>query len=291
MIRSMTGWGKAEAKTTRMTVTVEIRALNSKGADISTKMPPLFRDRELEIRNEISGRLNRGKIDLFVNHEYMGEEAPAEINKHVFKNYAEQLKEACRQNGISENEGMIQAILRLPEVVKTTGDTISEEEWASVLEAIDNAITEVDKFRMQEGKAMESDINNRLNTIQELLASVDQYEENRIEKIRSRLQGNLKELINIDKIDENRFEQELIYYMEKIDINEEKVRLGNHINYFRELMQESEVIGKKLGFVSQELGREINTLGSKANDSDIQKLVINMKDELEKIKELTLNIL
>ena len=291
MIRSMTGWGKAEAKTSRMTVTVEVRSLNSKGADISTKMPPVFRDRELEIRNEISNRLSRGKIDLFINYEYLGEEAPAKINMEVFKNYVQQLKSACDYSNIPNQDGLIQAILRLPEVISTGEDTIDDTEWNAIAHAITTAIDEADRFRVQEGKAMELDINGRLDQIKILLDNVTQFEDKRIEKIKTRLQSNLKEFILTDKIDENRFEQELIYYLEKIDVNEEKIRLENHINYFRELLKEKDPIGKKLGFVSQEIGREINTLGSKANDSDIQKLVINMKDELEKIKELTLNIL
>ncbi len=293
MIRSMTGFGKAERELADKKLTVEIRSLNSRQLDISIKIPAIFRDKEILLRNEISTRLSRGKIDLGIYIDFTGTENVSHINTNAVKHYVEQLIKTGKELGINtgDNLEMMKIALRMPETLVSSSPEADEKEWELIYESFISAIEQVNRFRSQEGEAIRKDLENRMGVIEELLSAVDQFEKDRVYNIRKRLEQNLNEFLSNNSADRNRFEQEIIYYLEKIDITEEKVRLENHLKYFMETMEEEEPTGKKLGFITQEIGREINTLGSKANDHNIQKLVVGMKDELEKVKEQTLNIL
>jgi len=287
----MTGYGKAILETPKKKITVEVRSLNSKQADISTKMPWLYKEKEIDIRNLISRRLERGKIDLYIAFDTMdGEQAPV-INKTNVKNYYSQLKEIADELGIEGSEDLIGVVMRLPETLKTEKAELNEEEWKTVSQLIDDALVMTDLYRMEEGKALEVDLTRSVLKITGYLDNISDVEGDRITRMREKLKLSLKDSVGTENIDMNRFEQELIFYLEKLDINEEKVRLRKHCDYFLETMKAGESNGKMLSFISQEMGREINTIGSKANDAAMQKLVVMMKDELEKIKEQSLNIL
>ena len=291
MLKSMTGYGKSVCELENKKVTIEIKSLNSKQLDVSVRMPGHYKEKEIILRNEISKQLARGKVDASVFVESINTTNTPIINQDVVKEYYEQLLNISSDLNLSDENDILPVIMGLPDTLKVEKQTLDQEEWNTVFEEIKNAIIECDEFRIQEGDALEKDIIKRIYNINNLLSEVDVFEQQRIDRIKKRIYNNLSEFVETEKIDNNRFEQEVIYYLEKIDITEEKVRLKNHCNYFLETANSEEPIGKKLGFITQEIGREINTLGSKANNADIQKLVIQMKDELEKIKEQVLNVL
>ena len=292
MIKSMTGYGRAERHTDQRKITVEIKSLNSKQLDLSTRIPSIYREKEYEIRNTVSKAVGRGKVDLFVTVENIAgaKTAGGSINKELFKTYYTQLVELQRELGDQNaTEPLITTVLRLPDVMQTEAVVVSDQEWQALTDAVNEAVDNLNKFRIQEGEVLIKDLLKRIDTIQELAAQIIPLEGERIETVRTRLMENLNALqVNVDS---NRFEQEIIYYLEKFDITEEKVRLKQHCDYFRTVAGESEGVGRKLGFIAQEMGREINTTGSKANHAGIQKIVVRMKDELEKIKEQLLNLL
>ncbi len=289
MIRSMTGFGKATLELDEKTIHVEIRSLNSKGADISLRMSSGLRNYELELRNEISKQLERGKIDLSIYVESKKAETPAEVNIPLAKAYYEQLKTLAAELNEPVTDGIAQ-ILKMPDVLKSERKETDENEWKKIKQCVNEAIKQLHAFRDKEGQSLQDDLNERLDKIEAGLETVKKLDSARVNTIRDRIKNNLSETVGLDKIDHNRFEQELIYYIEKLDINEEKVRLKTHLDYFRETCKENSP-GRKLNFIGQEIGREINTIGSKANDAGIQKIVVGMKDELEKIKEQANNIL
>jgi uncharacterized protein (TIGR00255 family) len=293
MLRSMTGFGKVDVNTGTKKVQIEIRTLNSKSLDLNLKIPALYREKENEIRNIIGNSLQRGKVDLSISIELIGIAETPLINREVVKDYFNQFSSLASEIGIkiSDPVQIYLSALRMPESLKSSSEKPDEEELSKILNGITETLGQVNEFRIQEGKILEKDLKNRIQLINKLLTQVDVFEKIRIEKIRDRIQKQLTEALNNQEYDKNRLEQELIYYIEKLDITEEKVRLKNHCDYFMEIMHEEIAPGKKLGFVSQEIGREINTLGSKANDSEIQKIVVEMKDELEKIKEQLMNVL
>lgn len=285
-IKSMTGFGKGVCELDGKRVTVEIRSLNSKQLDLSVKIPTSYRDSEFAIRSLISKALVRGKVDVYVNTELLGGKKCMPINTEVMREYYGQIK----QSGLDfENADFLQTIMRLPEVIMTDRNEVSEEETAALFSAAQQAIEAIDCFRVQEGEVLIKDMLERITTIETLKNELLSYEGERMETVRTRLRDGLDKLKVT--IDENRFEQELIYYLEKLDITEEKVRLQNHLDYFRAVCNEEQEVGRKIGFITQEIGREINTTGSKSNHSQMQQCVVRMKDELEKIKEQSLNIL
>jgi uncharacterized protein (TIGR00255 family) len=293
MIRSMTGFGKSECDLADKKITIELRSLNSRQLDINLKIPSIYRDKETILRNEIALHLNRGKIDLTIYFDQTSAGFVSRINTPVVKNYAKQLQETGEELGMKECDPleMLKMAMRLPDTITNEKTVADENEWTLVFNSFLSALEQINKFRIQEGDAMHADLINRINMIEQLLSDVDQFETIRVDNIRKRLQQNLNEFFSNNSVDRNRFEQEIIFYLEKLDITEEKVRLKNHIEYFRETLGSEEAGGKKLGFITQEMGREINTIGSKANDFNIQKIVVQMKDELEKIKEQSLNLL
>ena len=287
----MTGFGKAECELKDRKITIEIKSLNSKNLDIYTKIPGLYREKELEIRNRISKKLHRGKVEFILYYEITDDQKAVEINANVVKSYFNQLKDIAIDLGIETTEQTLQTTLRLPDTLNTEHDEIDQDEWEKVEVAIEQAMEQLDDFRKQEGEFLQKDIELRIEKIDSFKDKITPFEKARTEKIRTKLLESINNLNMDQEVDKNRFEQELIYYLEKLDITEEKVRLTNHCKYFIEMIQDSESNGKKLGFITQEIGREINTIGSKANDSDIQHFVVLMKDELEKVKEQMLNIL
>jgi uncharacterized protein (TIGR00255 family) len=290
MLLSMTGYGRETVSYKDKTITVEIRSLNSKFTDMRLKMPQNFKEKETELRRVVMERVERGKID--VNIEVKSHQGDDEfgLNTSLFKKYYRELSKLSDELDMPKGDMML-AILRLPNVVATENDEIDEEEWEAVMSAMNKAVDNFEKFRASEGKAMEDDMRARVKIIRESLEVLDPFETERVTRLRQRMHQNLEEYLGKDKIDENRFEQEIMYYLEKIDITEEKVRLGQHcIYYVEELDKNYKQKGRKLSFISQEMGREINTLGAKAYSSEIQKLVVGMKDELEKIKEQIANI-
>lgn len=289
MIKSMTGFGKAGLESGDKVIVVEIRSLNSKGADISLRLPSAIRNYELEVRNELSRQLERGKIDLSITIESKKAEAPAEINLALAKTYYEQLKKLGAELNEPVEDALAQ-VLKFPDVMKAERKEADEKEWADIKKAIALAIVQLNLFREAEGKSLQTDFDTRLNNIANCLEEIKKFDERRVANVRERILSHLKEWGASDKVDMNRFEQELIYYLEKLDINEEKVRLQTHLDYFKDTCKEA-AAGRKLGFITQEIGREVNTIGSKANDAQIQKLVVQMKDELEKIKEQVNNVL
>lgn len=289
MIKSMTGFGKAGLESGEKVIVVEIRSLNSKGADISLRLPSAIRNYELEVRNELSRQLERGKIDLSISIESKKAEAPAEINLSLAKTYYEQLKKLGAELNEPVEDALAQ-VLKFPDVMKAERKEADEKEWADIKKAIALAIAQLNLFREAEGKSLQTDFDTRLNNIANCLEEIKKFDERRVANVRERILSHLKEWGASDKVDMNRFEQELIYYLEKLDINEEKVRLQTHLDYFKDTCKEA-APGRKLGFITQEIGREINTIGSKANDAQIQKLVVQMKDELEKMKEQVNNVL
>jgi uncharacterized protein (TIGR00255 family) len=291
MIKSMTGYGKSECELPSKKITIEVKSLNSKQLDINTRIPSIYREKDIEIRKLIGERLERGKVDFNLYCEQLGDESNANINKSIVLSYHRQLMDIYSELNLEMTERTIQGILRLPDSVKVNYEELDEKEWIQILAKIEEAIDRLNKFREQEGKALKEDIVSHIDNIRALKDQVTPYESERIERVKQKLNEALANLSGNAQSDPNRFEQELIFYLEKMDINEEKVRLENHCKYFLETIKEPIPSGKKLGFIAQEIGREINTLGSKANHTEIQKLVIIMKDELEKIKEQSLNIL
>ena len=287
----MTGFGASNRELPTKKIYVEIKALNSKQSDVITRISSIYREKEIELRNEVATRLLRGKIDLFITTEPVIPDKSTLLNIPVIENYFTQLKNIANIYNLGNNTDFLRIILSLPDAIRTEQPQLDENEWIMVTEAVNSAINAVDEFRLQEGKILEDDIRKHASIILNLLQQVDLFEDSRTDRIKKRIRESVEEITGKDSIDENRFEQELIYYIEKLDFTEEKVRLKNHIDYFFETLNDDDAVGKKLGFITQEMGREINTLGSKANDSEIQKIVIKMKDELEKIKEQTLNIL
>lgn len=292
MIQSMTGYGKAIADLPDKKIHIEIKSLNSKAMDLSTRMAPTYREKEIEVRNEISRRLERGKVDLSLWVEKKeNAEATVFINKALLGSYYKQIVEASETLDIPLPTDWFATLLKMPDVMnKPDTQEISDEEWAVVIGSINEAIDQLVDFRTQEGKALEEKFREKIDNIRQLLESVVLFEKERVEKVRERIADALEKVLSVD-YDKNRLEQELIYYIEKLDINEEKQRLANHLNYFISTIEEGKGQGKKLGFISQEMGREINTLGSKSNHAEMQKVVVQMKDELEQIKEQTLNVM
>lgn len=291
MLQSMTGYGKSETVFASKKIIAEVKSLNGKQADISTRLASQYKEKDLELRALVAQKLARGKADLSVSIENRPEEGAAVINTSLFAAYKRQITEIAEATGTELPQDMFATILRMPDVMKTEQNGLSEDEWAAVKACVEDALDKLEEFRTHEGAGLEKFFTERLDIIENLLHDeVPKYEKSRIDKIKARMRENLAE-IQSKAYDENRFEQELIYYIEKLDISEEKQRLQKHLDYFRSAMKESESQGKKLGFVAQEMGREINTLGSKANHAELQIVVVKMKDELEKIKEQVLNVL
>jgi len=286
MIQSMTGFGKASLQMPTKKITVEIKSLNSKGLDLNVRMPSVFREMELGLRAKIGQKLERGKIDFSLYVEATGEETSSKINVPIVKAYINQMKEVIP--GGDDTEFMKMAV-RMPDALKTEREEIDENDWSTIQGVIDEALNNIYNFRVAEGISLEKEFLLRIGNILSLMNETVGYDAERIQTIKERLRGSIDELkVNVD---ENRFEQELIFYLEKMDITEEKVRLENHLHYFMETLAGTEANGRKLGFIGQEMGREINTMGSKSNHAKMQKLVVQMKDELEKIKEQVLNVL
>ena len=287
MVKSMTGFGKGEAALRNKKITVEIRSLNSKQLDLSLRLPAVYRQSEYEIRNLIARTIQRGKVDVFVTVESQAVETSARINREVFREYLRQMNDTLSFSGIDAGyDAILPVIMRLPDVVATEAEAISEEEHAALLAAVEAAAAHLNAFREQEGAILIADLLRRVELIEQYKTEVVPFEKARTETVKARILDNLSKLA-VD-VDRNRLEQEMIFYLEKLDITEEKVRLTNHCNYFREVASSEEGAGRKLGFIAQEMGREINTMGSKANEPNIQILVVKMKDELEKIKVLNI---
>ena len=291
MIQSMTGYGKAVVAFKEKKINVEVKSLNSKSLDLSTRIAPLYREKEMEIRQMVTKALERGKVDFSIWIEREAGVDAVPINGALVENYYRQIKAISAQSGIPEPQDWFYTLLRMPDVTtKTDSEVLTDEEWAAARQAIEEALRQLVDFRIQEGAALERKFAEKVDNIEALLASIEPYEKSRVEKIRQRIIDGLKEIPEVE-YDKNRLEQELIYYIEKLDISEEKQRLTNHLNYFRETMREGHGQGKKLGFIAQEMGREINTTGSKSNQAEMQNIVVKMKDELEQIKEQVLNAL
>ena len=291
MIQSMTGYGKAVVAYNGKKINVEIKSLNSKTLDISTRIAPLYREKEMELRQMIAQELIRGKVDfsLWIEKDAAVDAIP--INGALVENYYHQIQDISAKTGIPLPNDWFYTLLRMPEVMtKTEVEVLEDEEWSVACKAVQEALGNLKAFRKQEGEALQKKFSEKLDNIENLLASIEQYEKSRVEKIRSRIIEGIKSVSEVD-YDKNRLEQELIYYIEKLDISEEKQRLANHLNYFRSTMTEEDAQGKKLGFIAQEMGREINTTGSKSNLAEMQNIVVMMKDELEQIKEQVLNAL
>ena len=291
----MTGYGKAIAELPGKKLVVEIKSLNSKGLDLSVKLPGAFREKEMEIRNLLSQRLERGKVELYVSAETSSDAAAYSINKPLFLHYYKGLKSLLGEMEGEQADGLLPVILKFPDVLQSEKADYEESDWNLLAEGIEAALKQAEEFRSSEGKVLETDIRIRVQMILDLLNSIEPFEQNRLSDIRERIRSGFQNISKSELLqtlpDQNRFEQELIYYIERLDITEEKVRLKKHCDYFTDTIEEPASKGKKLGFVAQEMGREINTIGSKANDAGIQMIVVQMKDELEKIKEQLLNIL
>ena len=291
MIQSMTGFGKVTAELPSKKVTIEIKSLNSKQLDLFMRISPVYREKEMQIRNELLQTLERGKIEVTISIEDIGKDCSTKINLPVLESYHEQIKTIAENLNIPVPDNWFQILLRMPEVIKNDfAEQPDESEWETVHQAIREAIRQLIAFRMQEGAMLQELFEQKITNIATLLKQINPYENERIERLRHRTTESLKKLPEVE-YDSNRFEHEMIYYIEKLDINEEKVRLDNHLLYFTDTLHNGNGQGKKLGFIAQEIGREINTLGSKSNHVEIQKLVVQMKDELEQIKEQVLNVL
>jgi uncharacterized protein (TIGR00255 family) len=282
----MTGFGKATLQLPTKKITVEIKSLNSKGLDLNTRMPSVYREMELGLRNQISQQLERGKVDFSLYIEVTGEETSTKVNAPIVKAYIAQMRDILPD---ADNTELMKMAVRMPDALKTERDEIDENEWKHIQTVINEALIAINQFRKDEGQSLETEFNTRINNIRSLMNEAVSYDAERVDTVKNRLRTALDELKT--NVDENRFEQELIFYLEKYDITEEKVRLGNHLDYFIETLNGKEANGRKLGFITQEMGREINTMGSKSNHTEMQKLVVQMKDELEKIKEQVLNVL
>ena len=291
MIQSMTGYGNAVVAYKEKKIHVEIKSLNSKQLDLQTRIAPLYREKEMEMRQMVAEALIRGKVDMSVWIEKETAVDATPVNAALVENYYHQLKDIAEKVGIPEPEDWIYTLTRMPDVLtKTDVETLDEEEWVVVKAAVGEALTNLVNFRKQEGAALQKKFTEKIDNIAKLLADIEPYEKGRVEKIKTRIEDGLKQIPGVE-YDQNRLEQELIYYIEKLDISEEKQRLSNHLRYFRETMNEAAGQGKKLGFIAQEMGREINTTGSKSNQAEMQNIVVKMKDELEQIKEQVLNAL
>ena len=291
MILSMTGYGKAVVTYKEKKINVEVKSLNSKTLDLSVRIAPLYREKEMEIRQTVAKATERGKVDfsIWIEKDNVVDATP--INASLLDNYYHQIKEISAKTGIPEPQDWYATLLRMPDVLtKTDVEVLEDGEWEAARKAIDEALQQLCDFRKQEGAALQKKFTEKIDNIAELLNSIEPYERTRVEKIRSKIVDGLKNIPEVD-YDKNRLEQELIYYIEKLDISEEKQRLANHLKYFRETMDEGHGQGKKLGFIAQEMGREINTTGSKSNQAEMQNIVVKMKDELEQIKEQVLNAL
>jgi len=286
----MTGFGKVTAELPAKKVTVEIKALNSKQLDLFTRIPSIYREKEMEIRSLLSQKLERGKIELIITIENIGKDIATKINVSAIECYKKQIEEIAESLNISQPAEWFPTLLRLPDVIKTEMAEADEEEWKIVLDAIEKALKKFCEFRIQEGAMLCNLFEQKTSKISELLKQVEPYEKERLDKIKTRITENIQKIPDV-QIDTNRLEQEMIYYIEKLDVNEEKTRLVNHLKYFVETLNSSHGQGKKLGFIAQEIGREINTLGSKSNHAEMQQIVVQMKDELEQIKEQVLNVL
>ncbi len=290
MLQSMTGFGKSTGTFANKKITVEIKSLNSKNLDLFVRMPNLYKQKEIELRKLISAQLDRGKIECNINVESIDNANSQTINESLLRSYHEQLTNLATELNLN-TERLLPTLMRMPDIFSSEQEDLSEGEWDFIVETVKKALEEHKNFRLEEGRLLQEEFTMRIENIQKAFNDVPQYEETRVKSIKERIENNLEEFVGLSKIDKNRFEQELIYYLEKFDISEEKHRLGNHLSYFIETLNQPKSQGKKLGFISQEIGREINTLGSKSYDSDMQKLVVGMKDELEKIKEQVLNTL
>ncbi len=291
MIQSMTGYGKATAEVGNRKVIVEIKSLNSKAMDISTKIIQAYRDKELDIRSRITAALERGKVDFSLYIDAAAAAGAQTINAAIFNNYLQQIESIAAQTAYKVPEDIITTVLRMPDVISSNQqDEVSDEEWQAVSAAVDQAINALVDYRKVEGAALEKKFREKIANISALLQSVEPYEKERVAKIKERMRANMIDAVG-KNYDENRFEQEMIFYIEKLDISEEKQRLSNHLDYFIKTLEEGHGQGKKLGFIAQEMGREINTLGSKSNQAEMQNIVVRMKDELEQIKEQVLNVM
>jgi uncharacterized protein (TIGR00255 family) len=291
MIKSMTGFGKHNVEVKNNVITIEIRALNSKQLDLNLRSPINYKENELEARNLVSSLLQRGKIDVNINIEHKSAENAPVINAELAQHYYSELNLLSRKLGVNAPSNYLELILKMPDVLATQQEEIDPEEWQLILDGLGSACKSVDNFRTQEGKLIETEFISRIKTINGLLLKVEPFEVERSAKVKERIQTNLSSLTLDNQPDRDRLEQEMIYYIEKLDISEEKSRLKKHCDYFIETLRDKDAQGKKLGFISQEIGREINTMGAKANDVNIQKIVVLMKDELEKVKEQLFNIL
>ena len=285
MIYSMTGYGKSVLQLPTKKITIELKSLNSKSLDLNARMPSIYREKELAIRKLLADKLVRGKVDFSIYVEATADDTSTKINTPIVKQYMKQLREVVNSDDVE----LLKMAVRFPDALNTVREEIDDTEWQAIKKEIDKAVTELNNYRLNEGKVLEQDFNNRVIEISNILDEIVIMDPERIEGVRERLLKGVQDLK--EKYDENRFEQELVYYIEKFDITEEKVRLKNHLNYFTESIDSKDSNGKKLGFIGQEMGREINTIGSKSNYAPMQQLVVQMKDELEKIKEQLLNVL
>ncbi len=287
----MTGFGRYEFEVENKKICIDVKSLNSKQLDISAKIPLNYREKEIEIRRILSQKLVRGKIDIVIYLEYSDEQLTSYLSEKVFYNYYDQIMAITEKKAIPTGNDILSTIIRLPEVLQSDKETLTDEEWSAVLTGIEKAVDKCVEHRIEEGRDTEKDIMRKINSIALLLENISKYEAERIETVKKRIKENLNTFIPENDQDKNRFEQEIIYYLEKLDINEEKIRLKKHCDFFLDTMKSNDSQGKKLAFIAQEIGREINTMGSKANHAEMQKTVIIMKDELEKIKEQLYNIL
>ncbi|PTX44901.1 uncharacterized protein (TIGR00255 family) [Christiangramia gaetbulicola] len=285
MIQSMTGFGKSVTQIPNKKITVELKSLNSKNFDLNARIPSQYREKELDLRNIISNSLGRGKVDLSIYVEYTGEQTSTNVNTEVVKNYMDQLRNIVDTSEVE----LLKMAVKMPDALKTERDEIDDEEFIAIEGAVKDALKEINGFRSDEGNALEKDLSMRIANIKSLLDDVIKIDPDRVDAVRERLRKGIEEIK--EQVDENRFEQELVYYIEKFDITEEKVRLDNHLDYFQKTLDSKDSNGRKLAFISQEIGREINTIGSKSNYAPMQQMVVQMKDELEKIKEQILNVL
>lgn len=291
MIQSMTGFGKSTAELETRKITIEIKSLNSKQFDLSARIPSLYKEKEMGVRNLLARRLERGKVDAAIYIENLGKETSSQINQTIIEGYYTQINESAVKLGINTPQDWYSILLKLPDVLKHETQELDEDEWAKVQKVLDEAIDRIIAFRKQEGEMLYKLFQSKISKISELIDQIEPYEAERIEKVKLRITEALQKIENFD-YDQNRFEQEMIYYIEKLDINEEKNRLRNHLDYFIETLNDSgSGQGKKLGFIAQEIGREINTMGSKSNHAEMQRIVVQMKDELEQVKEQVLNVL
>lgn len=291
MIRSMTGFGSASVQVGNKTILAEIKSVNSKFFDLSLRLPSVFREKELEIRTELNRTIERGKVECTVSIESPEAQRRATFNIELLKAYHEELKTVQQALNLKETPELLRTLLNMPDVMVTEKNGLSEEDWKALQQALQGATNAFDVFRQKEGSTLKVDLEQRVVAIRDNMVRLEPFEKSRIEQVRKKLQTSLEEFVQVSEIDRNRFEQELIYYLEKLDITEEKVRLKSHCDFFLKTMNEELSSGKKLSFIAQEIGREINTIGSKSNDAAMQKIVVDMKDDLEKVKEQVLNII